>query len=65
MLGLVVLEHEPEIGLVMALVHFAWVDLELVLVEVGLVGMDYLPSGYRWRSSFVDVDSLGERIDSS
>lgn len=65
MLGLVVLAHELEIGLVMVLVHFAWVDLELVLVEVGLVGMDYLPSGYRWRSSFVDVDSLGERIGSS
>ena len=65
MLGLVVLEHEPEIGLVMALVHFAWVDLELVLVEVGLVGMDCLPFGYRWRSSSVDVGSLGERIGSS
>ena len=65
MLGLVVLEHELEIGLAMVLVRFAWVDLELVLVEVGLVGMDCLPSGYRWRSSSVDVGSLVERIGSS
>ena len=59
------LAHAPGIGLVMVLGHFAWVDLELVLVGVGLVGMDCLPFGYRWRSSSVDVGSLGERIGSS
>ena len=60
------LEHEPGIGPVKALVvHFAFVDLELVPVEVDLVAMDYLPFGYRWHSSFVDVDSLGEKFDSS
>jgi len=59
------LEHELGIGLVMVLVHFAFVDLELVPVEVDLVAMDYLPFGYRWHSSFVDVGSLGVRIGSS
>jgi len=59
------LEHEPEIGLAMVLVHFAFVDLELVPVEVDLVAMDYLPFGYHWHSSSVDVGFLGVRIGSS
>ena len=64
MLELVV-EHELGIGQVMVLVHFAWVDLAFVPVGLDLVGMDCLPFGYRWHSSFVDVDSLVKRIDSS
>jgi len=60
-----VVEHELGIGQVMVLVHLAWVDLAFVPVEVDLAGMDCLPFGYRWHSSFVDVGFLGERIGSS
>jgi len=60
-----VVGHELGIELVTVLVHFAWVDLAFVPVGLDLVGMDCLPFESHWHSSFVDVDSLGERIDSS